>query len=92
MRYAGRDSAYLKWRCPAVVEGRVCGCAIDNCSTPEYGRVLKVKDSRGPTEVSGTVSRQPQVEAAISEAERLRASGREQEREKDRAQRAQGRG
>jgi hypothetical protein len=43
MRYAGRDGDYLKWRCPAVLDGRACKCTIDNCSTSAYGRVLKVK-------------------------------------------------
>jgi IS5 family transposase len=42
MRYAGRDGDYVKWRCPAVLESRDCKCTIDNCSTSEYGRVLKV--------------------------------------------------
>ncbi|MCX8053841.1 MAG: transposase [Armatimonadetes bacterium] len=43
MRYAGRDGEYLKWRCPAVLEGRACACAMDNCSASAYGRVLKVR-------------------------------------------------
>lgn len=43
MRYAGRDGDYLKWRCPAVLDGRACKCTIDNCSTSAYGRVLKVR-------------------------------------------------
>jgi len=42
MHYAGRDGSYLKWRCPAVMEGRECLCKLDNCSTSDYGRVLKV--------------------------------------------------
>ena len=42
MRYAGRDGDYLKWRCPAVMEGRACLCKLENCSTSDYGRVLKV--------------------------------------------------
>lgn len=54
MHYAGRDGDYLKWRCPAVVEGRACSCCItDNCSTSEYGRVLKTKIADDPRRFPG---------------------------------------
>jgi transposase, IS5 family len=53
MHYAGRDGDYLKWRCPAVIEGRACGCTIDNCSTSAYGRVLKVRICEDPRRFPG---------------------------------------
>jgi|YelNatPaOPRAMG01_1025707.scaffolds.fasta_scaffold80450_1 hypothetical protein len=53
MRYAGRDGDYLKWRCPAVLEGRECTCTIDNCSTSAYGRVLKVRIADDPRRFPG---------------------------------------
>ena len=53
MRYAGRDGAYLKWRCPAVVDGRACRCTVDNCSTSTYGRVLKVRIAEDPRRFPG---------------------------------------
>jgi transposase len=53
MRYAGRDGDYMKWRCPAVLEGRECACTIDNCSTSAYGRVLKVKIADDPRRFPG---------------------------------------
>lgn len=53
MRYAGRDGDYLKWRCPAMLDGRVCGRSIDNCSTSEYGRVLKVRIADDPRRFPG---------------------------------------
>jgi hypothetical protein len=53
MRYAGRDGGYLKWRCPAVLEGRACACTIDNCSTSSYGHVLKVKIADEPRRFPG---------------------------------------
>ncbi len=50
MSYWGRDGNYLKFRCPAVVEKRDCKCKdkIDNCTTSEYGNVLKIKISDDP--------------------------------------------
>lgn len=53
MHYAGRDGDYLKWRCPAVLEGRECACTVDNCSTSAYGRVLKVKIADDPRRFPG---------------------------------------
>ena len=54
MSYAGRDGAYLKWRCPAAVECRDCKCNItENCSTSDYGRVLKVKIADDPRRFPG---------------------------------------
>ncbi|MDO8682817.1 MAG: transposase [Armatimonadota bacterium] len=53
MRYAGRDGKYLKWRCPAVMEGRDCLCKIDNCSTSAYGRTLKVSIEEDPRRFPG---------------------------------------
>lgn len=53
MSYAGRDGAYLKWRCPAVLEGRACGCNLENCSTSAYGRVLKVQIAEDPRRFPG---------------------------------------
>jgi len=54
MSYAGRDGDYLKWRCPAVVEGRTCECNVtENCSTSDYGRVLKVKIADDPRRFPG---------------------------------------
>jgi hypothetical protein len=53
MHYAGRDGDYLKWRCPAVMEGRACKCTMDNCSTSAYGHVLKVKIAEDPRRFPG---------------------------------------
>ncbi len=54
MAYAGRDGAYLKWRCPAAVECRQCKCNVtENCSTSDYGRVLKVKIAEDPRRFPG---------------------------------------
>jgi hypothetical protein len=54
MSYAGRDGAYLKWRCPAAVECRKCKCNVtENCSTSDYGRVLKVKIADDPRRFPG---------------------------------------
>ena len=53
MRYAGRDGDCLKWRCPAVLDGRACKCTIDNCSTSAYGRVLKVRIAEDPRRFPG---------------------------------------
>ena len=53
MRYAGRDGKYLKWRCPAVMEGRPCRCVMDNCSTSPYGYVLKVRIEEDPRRFPG---------------------------------------
>src|SRR5690606_33544580 len=54
MSYAGRDGAYLKWRCPAVVEGRECSCNVtENCSTSDYGMVLKVRIAEDPRRFPG---------------------------------------
>lgn len=53
MRYAGRDGDYLKWRCPAVLDGRACKCTIDNCTTSAYGRVLKVAIAEDPRRFPG---------------------------------------
>jgi len=54
MSYAGRDGAYLKWRCPAVVECRECRCNVtENCSTSDYGRVLKVRIAEDPRRFPG---------------------------------------
>jgi hypothetical protein len=53
MRYWGRDGDYLKWRCPAVVEGRACGCTLDNCTTSSYGMVLKVRIDEDPRRFPG---------------------------------------
>jgi transposase len=53
MRYWGRDGDYLKWRCPAVVEGRACGCTLDNCTTSRYGMVLKVRIDEDPRRFPG---------------------------------------
>jgi len=54
MSYAGRDGSYLKWRCPAVVEGRPCKCNVtENCSISDYGRVLKVKIAEDPRRFPG---------------------------------------
>ncbi len=50
----GRDGAYLKWRWPAAVECRQCKCNVtENCSTSDYGRVLKVKIAEDPRRFPG---------------------------------------
>lgn len=48
-----RDGGYLKWRCPAVLDGRACKCTIDNCTTSAYGRVLKVAIAEDPRRFPG---------------------------------------
>jgi transposase len=53
MIYWGRDGGYLKYRCPAVVEGRSCGCTLDNCTTSKYGMVLKLRIEEDPRRFPG---------------------------------------
>ena len=53
MIYWGRDGRYLKYRCPATVAGRCCGCTLDNCTTSKYGMVLKVRIDEDPRRFPG---------------------------------------
>jgi hypothetical protein len=53
MIYWGRDGNYLKYRCPAAVEGRRCSCTLDNCTTSKYGMVLKIRIDEDPRRFPG---------------------------------------
>jgi transposase len=53
MVYAGRDGAYLKWRCP-VVCGKADAChEYGRCTTSAYGAVRKVRIDEDPRRYPG---------------------------------------
>lgn len=53
MAYAGRDGAYLKWRCP-LVAGKLEKCqAFGRCSACAYGTVRKIRIAEDPRRFPG---------------------------------------